>query len=139
MVLDAEGGCLCCAIRYRVSGRPYHLTHCHCTLCRRSAGAPLVTWFSVESGAFQITRGEPMRYRSSPAAVRSFCTRCGTQLTFQRDDTLGEVDITVCSLDDPELLTPEDHTYTRSRLRWVVFSDGLPEHLTARDAGGQPD
>jgi hypothetical protein len=36
-------------------------------------------------------------------------------------------------------LTPEDHTYTRSRLRWVVFSDGLPEHLTARDAGGQPD
>jgi hypothetical protein len=133
MMLEAEGGCLCGAVRYRVSGQPYHLTHCHCTLCRRAAGAPFVTWFSVPSDGFLVTRGEQVRYRSSPVAVRGFCGRCGTQLTFQRDDTPGEVDITVCSLDDPEALTPEDHTYTRSRLRWVVLGDGLPEHPTMRD------
>ena len=132
-MLEAEGGCLCGAVRYRVSGQPYHLTHCHCTLCRRAAGAPFVTWFSVPSGAFRVTRGEPIRYRSSPEAVRGFCGRCGTQLTFQRDDTPGEVDITVCSLDDPEALTPEDTSTRAAGCAGSCSSDGLPEHSAERD------
>jgi len=134
MMLEAEGGCLCGAVRYKVSARAYHLTHCHCTLCRRAAGAAFVTWFSVACAGFQLVRGEPVRYRSSTEAVRGFCGRCGTQLTFQRDDTPGEVDITMCSLDDPGALTPEDHIYTRSRVRWMVLGDGLPEHSAARAA-----
>jgi hypothetical protein len=136
--MKLEGGCLCGAIRYRASGPPYHLTHCHCTLCRRASGAPFVTWFSVASASFQLVQGEPRRYRSTPGAVRGFCGSCGTALTFQRDDLPGEIDITLCSLDDPEALTPEDHTYVRSRLRWVEICDGLPEHAVARpdSAGG---
>jgi hypothetical protein len=134
--MDLEGGCLCGAVRYRVSGEPYHLTHCHCTMCRRASGAPFVTWFSAPSAGFLVTPGELVHYRSSPGAVRSFCGRCGTQLTFQRDDGVSEIDITVCSLDAPETLAPEDHTYVRSRLRWVALSDRLPKHSTARDDHG---
>ena len=135
--MKLEGGCLCGAVRYRVTGKPYHLTHCHCTLCRRASGAPFVTWFSVPSEGFRIAQGEPVGYQSSPGAVRSFCGRCGTALTCQRDDLRGEIDITVCSLDDPEALTPEDHTYVRSRLRWVLTSDGLPEHAMVRTDPGE--
>jgi hypothetical protein len=130
---DLEGGCLCGGIRYRVTGQPYHLTHCHCITCRRASGAPFVTWFSVPGDGFLVRQGELVRYRSSPGAVRGFCGRCGTQLTFQRDDTPKEIDITMCSLDDPEALAPEDHTYVRSRLRWIVLSDGLPAHSTVRE------
>ena len=129
---DLEGGCLCGAIRYRVMAKPYHITHCHCTLCRRASGAPYVTWFSVATEGLRIMRGEPVRYRSSATAVRGFCGSCGTQLTFQRDDTPGEIDVTVCSLDDPEALAPEDHTFTRSRLTWIRLNDGLPENPTNR-------
>jgi len=135
-VKELGGGCLCGAIRYRVTAQPYHLTHCHCTLCRRASGAPFVTWFSVPTDGFFVTHGEPVRYRSSVAAVRSFCGRCGTQLTFQRDDAPSEVDITACSLDDPEALTPEDHTFTRSRLTWIRLNDGLSENPTIREAHG---
>lgn len=133
MIFEAEGGCLCRAIRYKVRGNAYHLSHCHCTLCRRASGAAFVTWFSIPSDGFLLAQGEPVHYRSSPQAVRGFCGNCGTQLTFQRDDTPGEVDVTMCSLDDPEALTPEDHIYTRSRLSWVVLRDGLPEHATVRN------
>jgi dihydroorotase len=28
---------VCGAVRYRVTGKPYHLTHCHCGTCRRPA------------------------------------------------------------------------------------------------------
>ena len=36
------GQCLCGAIRYQLSGAPNAVTLCHCSDCRRSAGAPVV-------------------------------------------------------------------------------------------------
>ena len=79
------GGCLCGAIRYEVRGAPYHRTVCHCSICRRSAGAPMVAWFSVKLADFAFTAGQPASYRSSAKAQRSCCPTCGTQLTFKLD------------------------------------------------------
>ena len=92
----------------------------------------MVIWFSVRRSEFQFVAGQPARFNSSKKATRSFCPRCGTQLTFEHDDFPDEVDITTCSLDDPETLPPKDHTHTSSRLRWVRLDDGLPEYRGAR-------
>lgn len=124
------GGCLCGAIRYEARGRPFDLTVCHCSICRRSAGAPMVAWFTVKRADFAFTAGQPSTYRSSPKAQRSFCPTCGTQLTFKMD-ALDEIDVTVCSLDDPEAVPPHDHTYVSSQLGWVRLEDGLPRHEEA--------
>jgi lactoylglutathione lyase len=91
-----------------------------------------VTWFSVPADRFAVTRGSPVSYRSSARATRGFCGSCGTQLTYQLDEAQHEIDVTVCSLDDPESIRPEDHTYLRSRLSWVKLADGLPGHATTR-------
>ena len=64
--------------------------------------------------------------------VRSFCSRCGTQLTFQHADFPDEIDVTTSSLDAPELVPPRDHTRTSPRLRWIA-ADGLPEYAVARE------
>ena len=40
--MSVEGGCLCGAIRYRVSGEPLARSLCHCRSCRLGAGAPSV-------------------------------------------------------------------------------------------------
>jgi len=127
-----RGGCECGAVRYEAHGRPYHRTVCHCTTCRRTSGAPMVGWFSVGATGFRFTQGEPRRFRSSAQAVRSFCGDCGTPLLFKRDG-LDEVDVSICSLDDPEAVRPEDHTYVRSRLGWAIVADGLPQYLAARE------
>jgi hypothetical protein len=125
------GGCLCGAIRYQALGAPFHQTVCHCSMCRRSAGAPMVAWFSVEPANFAITAGQPSQYRSSERAVRSCCPTCGTQLTFKHDG-LDEIDVTVCSLDDAAAVAPNDHTYVSSQLPWVHLNDGLPRYDEAR-------
>ena len=127
-----KGGCSCGAIRYEASGAPFHLTNCHCSICRRTAGAPFVTWFSVPRSEFRIVQGTASRFRSTPKGTRSFCPHCGTQLTFEHADFAGEIDVTTCSLDDPLLLPPEDHTYASSKLAWVQLADGLPEYREAR-------
>src|SRR5689334_21026063 len=124
-----SGGCLCGDVRYEADGVPFHQTNCHCSMCRRASGAPMVAWFSVARTELRWVKGVRTRYRSSADAVRSFCARCGTQLTFESDKCPDEVDLTTCSLDDPELVPPHDHTRTSSQLNWVKLDDGLPRHL----------
>jgi hypothetical protein len=121
-----NGGCFCGFVRYEAGGEPFHPTVCHCSMCRRVAGAPMLAWFSVPRTAFRITAGAPTRFASSAGARRGFCPRCGTPLTFESDEFPDEIDITTVSLDDPEAMPPRDHTHAATRLSWVRLSDGLP-------------
>jgi hypothetical protein len=130
-----KGGCYCGRIRYEAAGTPFHETNCHCSICRRTAGAPYVTWFSVPRSQFRIVDGEPTQFRSTAKAMRSFCPECGTQLTFEHEDFPNEIDVTTCSLDDPNVLPPKDHTWTSSKLRWVKLSDDLPAYQQSRQEG----
>jgi hypothetical protein len=127
-----EGGCFCRFVRYRIRGAAIHETSCHCTICRRTTGAPFVAWFTVAAGELTFTTGTPATFSSSDHGTRSFCPRCGTQLTFQSSRAAGELDITTCSLDHPERVPPRDHTHTRSQLSWVKLSDRLPRFPEAR-------
>lgn len=94
-----------------------------------------VSWFTVPSGDFHLTGGEPTRFASSEHATRSFCPRCGTALSFQRNDTLQEIDITTCSLDEPGRVPPRDQTHTRSKVAWVELDPKLPAFAEARSDG----
>ena len=128
-----EGGCLCGAVRYCINGKPYHLTHCHCATCRRASAAAFVTWFSLKADEFELLLGAPAQFASSRNVVRTFCARCGTPLTYRQVTQSEEIDITVCSLDHPAALMPEDHTWVSSRLPWVKTCDGLREHARTRN------
>ncbi len=127
-----EGGCFCGFVRYRAGDSPSDQTNCHCSICRRTSGAPFVAWFTVPQSDFFFASGTPTNLQSSEHGTRTFCPRCGTPLTFQSTHSEGEVDITTCSLDDPERLPPKDHTQTSSRLSWVRLDDQLPLFPEAR-------
>lgn len=127
-----EGGCFCGFVRYRAGSTASNETSCHCSICRRSSGAPFVAWFTVSVGEFHFTAGTPASFRSSEHGTRTFCPRCGTPLTFRSSRVSDEVDVTTCSLDDPERLPPKDHTRTNSKLSWVRLDDDLPSFQEAR-------
>jgi hypothetical protein len=46
------------------------------------------------------------------------------------------IDITICSLDDPDLLAPEDHIHVSSKLNWMHLCDDLPQHPESRPDEG---
>src|SRR5215831_12360217 len=100
------GGCFCGFVRYRADDAPFNETNCHCSICRRTSGAPFVAWYSVHADTFAFVSGEPAKFSSSEHAERTFCPRCGTPLTFLSHRYPDELDITVCSLDDPECVRP---------------------------------
>lgn len=126
------GGCFCGLIRYEAAGTAFHETNCHCSICRRTTGAPFVTWFSVPRLQFRIVRGELQRFKSTAKGTRSFCPRCGTQLTFEHEDFVQEIDVATCTLDNPNTVPPKDHTWTSSKLPWVMLADHLPQYPERR-------
>lgn len=128
-----EGGCLCGAVRYRIEGSPRRTTHCHCIHCRRAGGAAFVTWIEFDPSEFEFVSGSPSQYESRPRVIRQFCRDCGTQLTYRNADEPDTVDVTACSLDDVEAVSPEDHVWSDRMVPWVVFADGLPQYKRGRD------
>ena len=127
-----KGGCFCGYVRYEAHAEPAKPTCCHCTICRRTSGAPFVAWFTVPARDYRLVGGQPARFASSSDSERSFCPRCSTPLTFQSRQHPDEIDVTTGSLDDPEAVPPRDHTFTRSQLSWVKLADGLPTFSAAR-------
>jgi hypothetical protein len=130
MKISLEGGCLCGAIRYRISAAPRSTDYCHCGMCRRAAGAPVVARLTVANDSFSWTSGEPAVYRSSPAAERYFCRDCGTQLALR--DEPDFLDVTLASLDQPEAVRPRHHIWTASRIAWFDIADDLPRYPERR-------
>jgi len=127
-----EGGCACGSIRYRGTGQPDHESYCHCKICRKASGAPVVAWITLAADSFQFTQGRPARFDSSAHAFREFCPRCGTQLTFRARTDPARVDITTATLDDPSAFPPKDHIWTSSRISWFEVDDLLPRHSKQR-------
>jgi len=126
------GHCFCGHVRYAATAAPTHPTLCHCTICRRVSGAPMVAWLTVPTHSFRFTAGEPASFASSDHGTRTFCPRCGTPLTFRSARSVDEIDLTTCSLDDPEQVPPQDHTQTATRLGWMESIDVLPSFPAAR-------
>ncbi|MHA4868677.1 GFA family protein [Duganella sp. PWIR1] len=133
--MTRSGGCYCGAVRYQVDGDITNKTTCHCQTCRRVSGAPTVSWFTVASEGFRLLSGSPAELRSSEHVTRTFCAACGTALTYRRDDLPQELDVTICSLDQPEAMAPADHTQTDYRLPWNAIADGLPQYPRSRSEG----
>ena len=128
----AEGGCVCGAIRYRLIGPAEGSMICHCRTCRRVAGSPVVAWVTFPRAKYEIFKGEPAEFHTSPPVRRTFCAACGTPLTYERSDSPGSLDVTTCSVDDPGLFPPTHHSWLSHDIGWVRFGDGLPTFQKSR-------
>ncbi|MFP4275484.1 MAG: GFA family protein, partial [Paracoccaceae bacterium] len=81
---DRTAGCLCGAVRLRISDMPSGFGACHCEMCRRWTGA---AFLAVETPAAGVTveRGADRiaRYQSSGWAERAWCGTCGSHLWYR--------------------------------------------------------
>jgi hypothetical protein len=121
------GGCLCGAVRYTMHAPVRYLCYCHCTSCRRAAGAPMVPWGTVALANLRLLHGELTQYRSSPPVRRGFCATCGTGITYRHADRPQDIDVALATLDEPQHLAPEAHVWVSDKVPWLQITDGLPQ------------
>jgi hypothetical protein len=120
-----EGGCLCGAVRYRASTAPIRVVICHCSMCRKHSGAPVLAFAHFPIKSFEWVKGKPTRYRSSIFAERGFCSICGSTLTMHEEVLGDRVQVALGSLDEPQRVRPNDHVWTQDQLPWFEVKDEL--------------
>lgn len=122
-----RGSCLCGAVQFEYDAPSLWCAHCHCTMCQRSHGAPVVTWVGVAQPAFRLGGEEHLRwYRSSADSERGFCTTCGSSLFFRSERWPGQVHVVRSNIAGDIDIQPTGHAYWESHVPWFEFADSLP-------------
>ena len=141
-----QGGCACGKARFVIADWeiPNSMNHCYCHLCRRSSGAPFVSW--VYASNFQWLTDEPPLVRTTSFGRRHICGTCAGVLTILYDEDAGEwVWPSAAALDDTSwrqlfqhnketvrgcadgFLSRVAHIYCAVRPLWYKLpDDGLP-------------
>ena len=142
-----KGGCLCGEVRYQINEPSIDTNYCHCRMCQRFSGAPVVAASTFPKDSLVITQGNPkyfetthehaLFYESSLIAERGFCPNCGSSL-FYRPLVRRWTDwiaVFTASLDNPENFGPVWHLGVESQMPWLRIQDDLPQ-VRCKDSPG---
>lgn len=127
-ITGRNGGCLCGAVRYSVSGALDNVVGCHCSQCRIQTGH-FVAATRIERAKIEITGEENLTdFKASDEATRSFCRICGSFLFWQMEDS-ANISILAGSLDQPSGLTMTHHIFVADKADYYELNDGLKQYV----------
>jgi len=126
---DYEGGCFCGAVRYATSDFT-DAGYCHCSICRRVTGAPVLGWANTPRANFRLLRGQPRFVATSAEFHRAFCGDCGTLVWSESIDPArwDQVSLHHGTLDRAAEVMPSVHIFHGDRLPWFEIDDQLPRY-----------
>lgn len=120
------GRCHCGAVTYEMPNEVLHHALCHCTDCRRHAGAPMVGWAMAPADQVRIA-GKTKVYASSEHGRRHFCEACGTGLFYTNEAVFpGLIDVQSATLDDPDEIPAQAQIQLAERIGWMATAHELP-------------
>lgn len=125
-----NGGCLCGAVRYEISGEAERFYHCHCRRCRKATGTGHASNLLVTPlESIQWIEGESLlrRYKV-PEAKRffnCFCSQCGSPMPRVVPELNGVL-IPAGTLDDEPPVRPQARIFWDSRAEWSCSGDDIP-------------
>ena len=132
------GGCLCGGVRFRVTMPFRRANHCHCSRCRKHSGTFGLTQGRVPRDGFELLHGEELIrvYRpADSAAVKAFCSVCGSSLFGAWWPEGDEISIRLGALDGDPGIWPQYHSFVGSKASW----DELPDDGLERYDAANPD
>ena len=144
-MLEHEGGCLCGAIRYRVTSDPVRVTFCHCRFCQRSSGAAYAVEPIFNRTDFSIVRGTAATYQhrseeSGKILTVSFCRKCGTKVFLDFERFPNVCGVYAGTFDNPNWFSRSPdvarHIFLESAQRGTMIPAGMltyQKHATRND------
>lgn len=80
--IQSSGRCLCGAVTVHVDVEKTSVDACHCNMCRRWGGGPMLAASALSNVRFDGADSIGV-YPSSDWAERGFCKHCGTHLFYR--------------------------------------------------------
>ena len=131
MTTDAEGGCTCSAVRYRLLDSPLFVHCCHCTWCQRETGASFALNAMIEADRVQLVCGEletidtPSNSGKGQQVVR--CRQCKVAVWSHYAGARDRISfLRVGTLDDPSQCPPSAHIFTSTKQPWIELPNDVP-------------
>jgi hypothetical protein len=129
--LNLTGSCLCCSVRYEISGELKRFYHCHRQRCRKATGTGHTSNILLKPDSVRWSRGEDgLKSFGPPDAERftsTFCSLCGSPMPRTLPE-LGIVVVPAGSLDNAPDVTPQARIFRDSRADWSCEAGDLPLH-----------
>ena len=127
--MEITGGCLCKAVRYRITAEPIVTRVCWCRLCQYIGAGSATVNTCFPSAAVKLT-GTIRDYRSisdsGNVMHRRFCPECGVHLLSEAESRPHLVFVRTGTLDDPNLAEPAMTIWTSAAPQWACFDPALP-------------
>jgi hypothetical protein len=121
MAQTLTGGCLCGAVRYKVSADMIFSGKCYCEDCRKTSGSGHGSIYAVPEPSVAVT-GKLTEFKkkggSGQSITRRFCPVCGSRISATADVMPGVMMITASSLDNPESFVSQMSIYTSRAPAW---------------------
>lgn len=76
--------CECKSLKFTISKLPNQVQLCYCTMCQRMHGSVCAAWCPVWENRIQwMTNSTLTNYKSSKNVIRSFCNKCGSNVSLK--------------------------------------------------------
>ena len=127
------GRCLCGGCSYSIEGDPVVVAHCNCRDCQRLTGAGHSTGAMFAEVGISLTGSVALFSLLSDAGntvTRLFCSACGSPLFGKNTGMPGFMTVSLGTLDDPNVLTPQVAVFARTRPDW----DSIDSSVESFDA-----
>jgi len=108
---EYKGSCLCGGVQYTAVGPIDDVVACHCRQCQKTSGFHVaMTRLPLQN--FRLDKSETLKwYRSSDAAERGFCTRCGGNVLWKPTGK-DVISIAAGTFDQPTGLKLRENIFT---------------------------
>ncbi|QDU65329.1 GFA family protein [Engelhardtia mirabilis] len=132
-----EGGCLCGAVRYRLTGEVQGFQYCHCSRCRRFTGSAHAANLFVKPDKLEWMAGEDLVgtwvLEADPQFPTAFCKRCGSSMPSMSATGRYWV-VPAGGVDGDPGARPARSIFWDSRAPWYEHVSDLPRHGEWPDA-----
>ena len=120
-VVKGTGSCLCGAIRITAKNFNNNVGACHCGMCRKWGGGPLM---AVNCGTDVSFEGEDNLavFKSSNWAERGFCKKCGNHLFYRLIES-NQFIIPAGLFDDQELFVFDNQVFIDKKPSFYSFAN----------------
>lgn len=123
-----SGRCLCGGVHIEIDAPPFWSWHDHTRASRLAHGAAYATYVGSWRKRFRVTAGEELIARFEEhdgKSVRSFCSRCGTPLTYERVRDRSMINIPRALFQERTGREPLYHIGIEERPDWTYAGEPL--------------
>ena len=119
--IELNGQCLCSAISIHAKTASPNVGACHCSMCRKWGGGPLLATDCGNEVHFEGEQNISV-YNSSDWAERGFCKQCGSHIFYRLKQT-GQFIMPVGLFDQNEKLVFDHQVFIEEKPHYYAFSN----------------